>query len=186
MRKILAVVGSGIRGGNTDRLTDAFVRGTQEAGHEAKKIFLDEGDLHGCRGCGACQITGKCAIDDIMQTVFPIFHWCDTMVMASPLYFWTLSSQIKAFMDRLYAISHEDLYPPKDAMLLMTAGSNREDAFNYPVRYFKFITRELGGTAIGTYLADGCDGTPGRHTISEEHLKNAYVLGRNLGERGGE
>ena len=184
MRKILVVVGSGVENGNTDRLADAFVKGAQEAGHEVKKVFLDKGDLHGCRGCGFCQLqepnVTKCAINDVMQEVYPIYEQCDTVVMASPLYFWTLSSQIKAFMDRLYAVSRKDIYPHKDSILLMTAGDDSPNTFEKPLAYYTFITEALGSKVLGTYTAGGCSGKPGHHTISEEHLQGAYEMGLNL------
>ena len=93
MRRILVAVGSGIAGANTDRLADAFIEGAQAAGHEVSKVFLG-GNIAGCRGCGACQLGGKCVIDDDMQAAYPLFDGCDTLVLASPLYFWTLSGQI--------------------------------------------------------------------------------------------
>ena len=181
MRKILVVVGSGLRNANTDRLADAFLRVAQDAGHEVKKFFLDNDNLHGCRGCGACQITRKgCVIRDVMQEIYPVYEWCDTVVMASPLYFWTLSAQIKAFMDRLYAISVEDRYPHKDAALLMTAGCDFDGTFKHAEDYFVFITEALGSKVLGSYCAGGCSGEPGKHEISQKHLDGAYEFGKNL------
>lgn len=180
MRNILVAVGSGSIGGNTDRLTDSFIRGAIDAGHVARKVFLGAGDLQGCRGCGACQIGEGCVIQDIMQTAYPLFAQCDTLVLASPLYFWTLSSQIKAFFDRLYAVSRNDIYPPKDTLLLMTAGDNSKNTFELASNYYRFITAALGWRDVGNYLAGGCGGEPGQHRIDAQHLWNAYQLGASL------
>lgn len=179
MRNILVAVGSGIAGANTDMLADAFIEGAISAGHTVNKIFLG-GEIYGCRGCGACQTGKGCVIEDDMQPAYPLFDECDLMVLASPLYFWTLSGQIKVFFDRLYAKSTEDIYPKKDTYLLMTAGDNTEHTFDHALEYYRFITSELGWNDIGSYTAGGCKGGPGKHQISEEHLKAAYEAGRNL------
>ena len=179
MRNILVAVGSGIAGANTDMLADAFIEGARSAGHTVNKIFLG-GEIHGCRGCGACQLGNGCVIDDDMQPAYPLFDECDLMVLASPLYFWTLSGQIKVFFDRLYAKSTEDIYPKKDTFLLMTAGDDTEHTFDHAMDYYRFITSALGWNDIGSYTAGGCKGGPGKHQISEKHLQAAYEAGRNL------
>lgn len=179
MRNILVAVGSGIAGANTDMLADAFIEGARSAGHTVNKVFLG-GNISGCRGCGACQLGKGCVIDDDMQAAYPLFDECDTMVLASPLYFWTLSGQIKVFFDRLYAKSREDIYPHKDTVLLMTAGDDNENTFDHPVEYYRFITSALGWKDIGAYTAGSCKGGPGKHQIAEKHLKAAYEFGMNL------
>lgn len=114
MRNILTIVGSGTKSGNTNRLAEAFCKGAKEAGHLVNKVFLGDGEVAGCNGCGACQRNGnKCIIQDSMQAIYPLFAECDTLVLASPLYFWGISAQTKAFIDRLYALSKKDRYPTR-------------------------------------------------------------------------
>ena len=180
MSNILIAVGSGLSGANTDRLAEAFARGAAEAGHTVHKIFLGKGELYGCRGCGACQTGKGCVIQDIMQEAYPILRECDILVLASPLYFWTISGQIKTFFDRIYALSSKDIYPHKNTVLLMTAGDDGEHTFDHALDYYKFITSALGWTDIGTCLAGGCKGGPGKHLIPPEHLEQAYLFGKSL------
>ena len=179
MRNILVAVGSGIPGGNTDQLCDAFIDGARSAGHTVNKVFLG-GNITGCRGCGACQLGKGCVVMDDMQAAYPLFDACDTLVLASPLYFWTFSGQIKVFFDRLYAKSKDDVYPQKDTALLMTAGDDGPDTFYHAVVYYRFITSALGWQDIGAYTAGGCKGGPGKHHIPGKHLKAAFDFGRNL------
>lgn len=179
MRNILVAVGAGINGANTHRLAQAFAEGAHSAGHEVNIVFLG-GDITGCRGCGACQKGGGCVIKDDMQAAYPLFEKCDTLALASPLYFWTLSGQIKVFFDRLYAVSREDIYPHKDTLLLMTAGDDTPHTFDHALEYYRFITSALGWTDIGAYTAGGCKGGPGKHEINEQHIAAAYEFGRNL------
>lgn len=181
MRKILVIVGSGIKNGNTDKLADAYIKGAEAARHEITKVFLGDKEIAGCLGCGACQ-NGKhiCAIDDVMQEIYPLLEECDTVVLASPLYFWSISARTKAFIDRLYAISTDDKYPHKNSVLLMTAGDNQFWTFEQPVSYYRFVTKAIGWTDMGMYLAGGCNGEAGKRHIDEKHLEGAYFLGSTM------
>lgn len=181
-KNVLVIMSAGTRHGNTDRLTDAYIKGLVERGHSVTKVYLGSMRIEGCRGCGLCQRRAhKCAVRDGMQDIYPLFAECDTLIMASPLYFWTITARLKAFIERLYAISVDDTYPSKDTVLLMTAGDDKDTTFEQPLRYFKLISQVLGGNEKGVYLAGGCTGCekPARE-ISKEHLRNAYKMGLEL------
>lgn len=180
MRNILVVVGSGIRNGNTDQLADSFIKGAKELGHHAEKVFLGDGVIQGCKGCGVCQSGHGCVQEDMMQNIYPLFEKADTIVLASPLYFWTISASLKAFIERLYAISKEDTYPKRDCMLLMTAGDDTFWTFEQPIAYYRFVTKAIGWQDLGMVLAGGCSGEPGKRNIKEEHLQQAYETGKKL------
>lgn len=179
---MLVLMSAGTRQGNTDRLTDAYIRGLSEKGHTVTKVYLGSMRMAGCRGCGACQRNGnRCAVQDGMQQLYPLFAACDTLVMASPLYFWTITTRLKSFVERLYAISVEDKYPEKETVLLMTAGDNGEHTFDQALGYFHIINGVLGGKEAGTYLAGGCTGCENiARQIAPEHLEKAYQMGLEL------
>lgn len=180
MRNILILVGSGIKGGNTDRLAHAFTEGAREKGHTVHSVFLGSLELSGCLGCGACQQDHVCIQKDGMAEIYSLFEQCDTIVLASPLYFWTVSARIKAFIERLYAISRDDQYPPKDCVLLMTAGDDQFWTFEQPLSYYHFVTKAIGWSDIGTCLAGGCSGEPGKRHIDKVCLEHARQLGRSI------
>lgn len=162
------------------KLADAFMKGALEAGHEVKKAYMGD-DLHGCRGCGYCQLTSKgCVIHDVMDEVYPLYDWCDTIVLASPLFFMSVSAQTKSFLDRLYAKGKDDQYQRKAMALLMTAGDDNEEIFSQSQQFFNIIAMIHGGENLGSYFAGGCDGDPGHHVIPEVHLENAEAFGRKL------
>lgn len=180
MRKILLAVCCANKNGNTMKLADAFLEGAKEAGHEVQKVYMGD-DIHGCRGCGACQITGRgCVIHDVMDEAYPLYDWCDTIVLASPLFFMSVSAQTKAFLDRLYARGKDDRYQKRGMALLMTAGDNHRETFSQAEQFFNIISMIHGGENLGTYFAGGCDGDPGHHLIGENHLENARNFGRTL------
>lgn len=181
-KNVLILMSAGTRKGNTDRLTDAYIRGLSDKGHSVTKVYLGSMCMAGCRGCGACQRNGnRCAVQDDMQLLYPLFIACDVLVMASPLYFWTITAKLKSFIERLYAISVEDKYPEKETVLLMTAGDNNEHTFDQALSYFHIISGVLGGKKIGTYLAGGCTGCEKiTRQIATEHLEKAYKMGLDL------
>ncbi|MDD3037800.1 flavodoxin family protein [Bacteroides sp.] len=182
-RNVLVLMSAGTRLGNTDRLTDAYIKGLVERGHSVTKVYLGSMRIEGCRGCGACQRNARhqCVVQDGMQKLYPLFEECDTVVMASPLYFWTITSRLKAFIERLYAISINDQYPSKNTVLLMTAGDDKETTFEEPLRYFRIISRVLGDNEKGTYCVGGCTGCEKlARQIDKKHLDNAYEMGMEL------
>lgn len=181
-KNVLVLMSAGTKNGNTDRLTDAYIKGLVEKDHSVTKVYLGNMRMEGCRGCGVCQRNGnRCAVRDDMQRLYPLFAACDTLVMASPLYFWTITARLKSFIERLYAISVHDEYPVKETVLLMTAGDDAEDTFQQALSYFHVISGVLGGREAGVYLAGGCTGCeqPARD-IEYRHLENACRLGLEL------
>lgn len=178
MRKILIVVGSGVQKGNTNQLAQTFEKGAKEAGHDVQRIVLSE-NIQGCQGCGACQKNShQCVIQDSMQNYYALFEWADTIVLASPLYFWSISGRLKCFIDRLYAISQDDQYPYKETVLLMSAGDNHFWTFEQALSFYSFYTKALGWKDLGHVLAGGCESEP--RYIPTQKLQEAYQKGLHL------
>ena len=179
MKKVLVIIGNG-ENGNTDQLSQSFVDGARFAGHEVRKIVLHH-DIQGCKGCRACQHNGhQCVIKDDMQVIYPLFEESDVLVLASPLYFWSISGRLKSFIDRLYAISTNDEYPSKETILLMTSGCEEFYAFEQPVSYYRLLTNALGWNDRGMVLAYGCKGDPAHKWIDKKYLEKAFQLGKIL------
>lgn len=108
-----------------------------------KKIYLK--NVNGCIGCEYCHHHDHiCAIKDDMQNYYLLFNEADLIILASPLYFWSISGRLKSFIDRLYAISTDDSYPDKDMMLIMTSGDNQQYTFDLPIAYYQKITEVFG------------------------------------------
>lgn len=125
--KILALLGSPRKGGNTDLLLEEYIKGIKEAGKptEITKVYLNSKSIHGCNACEACRSTtiGQCVIKDDMQELYPLFREANMVIYATPIYWWSVSAQLKAFMDRCYALGQvEGSFTGKKAALLMTYG----------------------------------------------------------------
>lgn len=191
MKQILVVVGGGRPNGNTNRLVDAFIKGAIEAGNEVNKISLNSIEVKGCIGCNACRYGKPCIQKDAFNDLVPQIKAADCIVFASPLLFWTLSSKIKAFIERFYCIAEEDenppygryeKYPVKDAVLLMTSADDLFWTYEQAVSYYKFtIINYFGFNDRGMVLAGGCGDTNGRPQIDKtQHLNSAYEFGKSL------
>ena len=164
MKQILVVMGGGRPNGNTAQLVDAFVRGAEKAGHSVEKVSLLKTEVKGCLGCNACRYGKPCVQKDGFNELVPKIKQADLIVFASPLYFWTISSKLKAFIERFYCIAEEDPQPPygryerypmKDSALLMTSADDFFWTFEQAVSYYQFaIVNYIGFHDRGMVLAD--------------------------------
>ena len=103
-KQILLIQGGGRPNGNTAQLVRHFVRGPEDAGHSVEVISLLKQEVKGCLGCNACRYGKPCVQKDTFNDLVPKIKAADCIVFASPLYFWTLSSMLKAFIERLMSL----------------------------------------------------------------------------------
>ncbi len=103
MKNVLILSGSPRKGGNSDLLCDEFMRGAIESGNNVVKINVADKKIAPCRACYACKDTGKCAIKDDMADVLQAMIDADVLVLASPVYFYSIDAQLKALIDRTVA-----------------------------------------------------------------------------------
>lgn len=191
MKKILIILGGGRANGNTAQLVDAFMKGTTEAGYHTELISLNKLTVNGCIGCNACRYGKPCIQKDDFNSLVPKIKESDLIVFASPLYFWTVSSKIKALIERFYCIAEKDENPPlgryekypiHDCALLMTSADDFFWTFEQAVSYYKFtMINYIGFHDKGVMLAGGCGDTNGTPQISKtNHLKEAFNFGKNI------
>lgn len=101
--KVLAFQGSPRIEGNTDILLTETLKPIREAGHEIRLFKLNFMNIKPCQDCGSCDKTGKCIIDDNMSEVYDAIREADRIILASPIFFFGLSAQAKAMVDRCQA-----------------------------------------------------------------------------------
>jgi multimeric flavodoxin WrbA len=104
MTKVLALRGSPRKGGNSDILLEAVLRGVRRAGGEVEIIRLCSLRIQGCINCGECDETGICVLQDDMGALYEKILAAEKMIMAAPIYFYGLPAQAKAFVDRGQAL----------------------------------------------------------------------------------
>lgn len=103
MKKVLILSGSPRKNGNSDILCDEFMKGALSSGNEVTKIRVAEKNVGYCRACYACKNSGKCVIDDDMADILQKMIDADVIVLASPVYFYSIDAQLKAVIDRTVA-----------------------------------------------------------------------------------
>lgn len=102
-KKVLILSGSPRKNGNSDILCDEFAKGAVEGGHQVEKIRVADKNIGYCRACYGCKDTGVCVIKDDMAEVLQKMIDCDVLVLASPVYFYSIDAQLKAVIDRSVA-----------------------------------------------------------------------------------
>lgn len=138
-KKVLIISASPRKGGNSDTLCDQFMLGAKEAGNNVEKIFLKDKEINYCTGCGVCNNIGKgCVQKDDMAEILEKMIAADAIVMATPVYFYTMNGQMKTFIDRICAryteINNKDFY------FIATAAEGRKQAIERTVEEFRGLT----------------------------------------------
>ena len=112
-KKVLVLSSSPRKGGNSDTLCDQFIKGAQESGNDVEKIYLRNKRINYCTGCGTCNLQKPCPQKDDAAEVIDKMVKADVIVLATPVYFYTMSAQMKTLIDRSCAryteISNKDL-----------------------------------------------------------------------------
>ena len=136
---ITVFMGSPRRNGNSDKLAEAFIAGTKSTDSIVNVIFVREKDINGCIGCEYCyEHNGECAQQDDMQQIYKILESTDIIVFATPIYFQSFPSQLKAVIDRLYVMENR-IFPIRGAVLLATYATSGEEMSKQTVDYFKCL-----------------------------------------------
>ncbi len=133
-KKVLILSGSPRKNGNSDILCDEFMKGAIEAGNEVEKIRIAEKNIGYCRACYACK-NGPCAIKDDMTEVLQKMIDADVIVLASPVYFYSIDAQLKALIDRTVARWLE--VKDKEFYYIVTAADGEEEAAETTINCFR-------------------------------------------------
>ena len=175
--KILVLTGSPRKGGNSATLADYFIRGAKEAGHSVERFDAAFKKVHACIACNMCGMNGPCVFKDDFEFVRKHIVDADCVVFATPMYYFGISSQLKAVIDRFYAINGS-IHVPKKAVLLMTY-ANTAASEAVPIKsHYDVLLKYLGWTDAGQIIAPGV--WPVGAIARTEFPEKAYQLGKSL------
>lgn len=187
--KIIAFCGSPRPGGNTEILMNATLRPLAEAGHDITVYPLNTMNIRPCQDCGGCDRTGACILDDDMTGISAAIRTADRIILASPIFFYGLSAQAKAMVDRCQPLWCEKylLKRPipagphgRKGLLLLVGGMKKDDAALCAGATAKAFFRTV---SVPEHEALAYGGVDGRGDI-EKHLTalgEAYEAGVRLG-----
>lgn len=152
--KVLGIVGSARRGGNTDVLVEEVLAGATAAGAQVEKIMLADLDIRPCKGCWACNQQGQCIQNDDLPELVEKLIDAQVWVLGTPIYWWGPSAQLKAFIDRWVSLQRT-AFTQKRLILTIPMGGGSESYAKHTVGMFHDIVNYLGIDLRGIILAPG-------------------------------
>lgn len=179
-KNILVLTGSPRKGGNTDKLADAFIAGARQAGHTTVKFATADKQIKGCIDCQTCFSRGSaCSVPDDFAELAPLLEQAEIIVFATPMYWFSFPVQLKAAIDKFYAylIAKRDL-KIKECVLLVSGGGTDLTTYEGITTSYKLIADFLNWQDSGIIIV------PGLHDkddiIKTDGLKKAEELGKSL------
>lgn len=184
-KKLLILKGSPREKGNSNVLADRAAAGALEAGAQVESVYLHGLDIRPCDACDLCKENGEyCVIEDDMQSLYPKLLETDGLLLASPIYWFTYSAQLKLCIDRWYGLWNykPDLFKDKPMGIILTYGdtdpytSGAINAIHTLEAMFRFLHAPILGIVYGSVM------DPGDAAQNPELMEGAYQLGQRLGK----
>lgn len=174
----LVLSGSPRKDGNSDLLCSEFMRGAQESGNEVQKIFVRSKKIVPCNACYYCRDHGgKCALNDDMSEILDAMQAADVIVMASPVYFYSIDAQMKIIIDR--SLARWTNIPNKEFYFIMTCADDNRAAMACTLECFRGFTACLNGAKEKGVIYGTGVYRPGE-VMSSPAMKEAYEMGKNV------
>lgn len=177
-KKVLILSGSPRKGGNSDLLCDEFAKGATEAGHSVEKIRVAEKDVHPCIACYHCRDnSGKCVFRDDMAEILQKMIDADVLVLASPVYFYSIDAQLKAVIDRTVArwleVKNKEMY------YIVTMADEEIASADTTLACFRgYADCVTGAKEMGVLIGSGV--YQKGEIKNTEMLKKAYEMGKSI------
>lgn len=176
--KVLVITGSPHKKGTTAALTDQFIKGAFEAGHEVYRFDAAFKEIHPCTACGKCHKPGSpCVFRDDMDELNPELLTADAVVFVSPIYYYDINAQLKVVIDRFYA-NDTILHGDKKAALILAMADNTMRFAEGAISSYRGMTEFMEWENVGELVAVECGDVSALGKTN--YLTEAYELGRNL------
>jgi len=179
MKNILVLTGSPRKGGNSELLADAFIKGAIESGHKVNKFETAFKSIQGCKACESCWSNGKaCVFEDDFTELVPFLNVADIVVFSTPVYWFGMSAQIKLAIDRFYSYMNArcpNKLKIKESCLIACAADD-EEAFEGTVGTYKGIVNYLKWEDRGILTV------PSVHNIGDVLKTGAILKAEEMGK----
>ena len=180
--KVAAFVGSPRADGVTDAVVREVIRGAEDAGADSAVFHIGLLHISGCHACLKCRETGQCVQDDDMRPLFGQLMNADAIVLGTPIYFYYMTAQMKAFTDRLFSVIDRGFTPRfgrKPTVLVVTQGADDPRLFTSQLQSMREAWRIAGLDVADTVQASGYESAEDVQEDSEV-MEMAYAAGREL------
>ena len=180
--KVLGIVGSARKGGNTEIMVEEALATAREAGAETEIALVAGKDIAPCDGCEVCWKTGNCRIDDDMQPIYKQLEAADGIIFGTPVYFCNVTAQAKAVMDRMYVYLPERIKMkgkvagPIVVTRRVGAGQTRNLLYSFFVAHKMIVTK--AGIGYGRKKGEVREGVGGTHGTMA--LEEARVVAKDV------
>lgn len=185
MKKIVALMGSPRKNGNTATIIDEILKGARDAGAEASLFHLIDMNIKPCVACYYCRKNEGCSIKDDMQAVYEAIKNADAVIMGSPVYMFQVTGQMKMLMDRLYPLLsgengiYDLRYGKKQTVTVYSQGADDSNYFQEYFVYNQKVLDLLGLEAVDHVLC--CGANDRRFAAADSALmQRAYAIGQQL------
>lgn len=178
-KKVLILSGSFRKGGNSDLLCDQFAMGAKEVGHEVEKVFINDKNIAYCRGCGVCNTTHKCVLKDDMAEILDKMVKADVIVMATPVYFYSMNGQMKTLIDR--TVPRYEEISNKDFYFIVAAADSSHDNMERTLEGFRGFTEDCLNGAKEKGIIYGTGAWNIGDIKNSPAMQEAYEAGKNIG-----
>ena len=184
---VIIFSGSPRKNGNTETLIKSLISGIEQAGGNYQLIRLAEQKIHPCIACGGCEKEGNCVLQDDMQLLYPQITEADRIVIASPIYFYGVTGQTKAFIDRCQALwSRKYILNrrlkgeiPKIGYYLGVSATKGERIFEGAILSVKYALDAMDFEYGGEFVLRGLDKKGAVNDLQEE-LDRAMEFGASI------
>jgi multimeric flavodoxin WrbA len=182
--KVIGIVGSPRKNGNTNAVVQQVLEGAAEAGAETKTFLLNEMNYRGCQACDYCKSHEKCKFDDDLAELFEEMAKADGIIFGAPIYFGQFSGQMRLFLDRCYSLINADFSPrlPAGKKAVIVGSQGMPDPTAYKGVFGEFegqITQFAGMDVKDTLIAAGYH-APGEVKDNIELMSKAKNTGLSL------
>lgn len=184
--KVLGIMGSPRMKSNTDLLLEEVLKGAESEGAEVEKLVVDKLSISACKEYNGCLRDGNCVIRDDMDDIYPKLLEADVVVVASPMFFYGVSSQLKALIDRCqalwarrYVLKQEPRDSGRKGAFIGVGATKGEKLFDGSILTLKYFFQAIGVEYAGDLLIRGVD----KKGEIKEHptaLADAFDLGKSL------
>lgn len=184
MTNVIAILGSPRRNGNSATLAENVILGAKSMGAMVDTFFLHGMKIKPCDACNICHedINAECVINDDMQKLYPKLRQADALIIASPIYWFTVSAQTKLFIDRCYALGNSEGYALKGKRIGIVLTFEDSDPFVSgavnAIRTLQDAFAYVGAPIIG--MVYGRASVPGEIANNSELMDKAFGLGKQL------
>ena len=178
--KILGIVGSARKGGNTDVLTTEILKTAKEKGLGTEKVFLSDLTINPCDACNVCHTKGVCKYQDDFIELKEQMKECSVWILSSPVYWWGPTARMKTFIDRWYQFdTNREIFHGKRIVGVVTSGGNSDSYSRHLIGMMTDIAHYLNLEIVDILLCPGVS-KKGEVIHKSNCMRQAQEIGKKL------